>query len=269
MRELRAMDFVLLLLVMLLRQEVAGLKLQHIRVPTYLLSGENAFLECGYDLETEKLYAISWYKDQEEFYKFIARGETNKHSYPVAGVKVDYRHSDDHQVILQNVSLHTSGQYRCEISAEAPSFEAVSGEASMEIIELSQEKPVIVGEEKVYASGDVLALNCTSGKSHPAAQLKWFVNGQQVKPNLEIVFEQHGLYSTISTLLLVLEPGHLVGDKINVRCEATVRSSRADVAQPFIDMRATEVFVQGHASFATPSLCLLAVAVLQRLLLPV
>ncbi|EZA48809.1 hypothetical protein X777_12725 [Ooceraea biroi] len=50
----------------------------------------------------------------------------------------------------------------------------------MEIIELSQEKPVIVGEEKVYASGDVLALNCTSGKSHPAAQLKWFVNGQQV-----------------------------------------------------------------------------------------
>ncbi|XP_011347606.1 uncharacterized protein LOC105285218 isoform X2 [Ooceraea biroi] len=181
MRELRAMDFVLLLLVMLLRQEVAGLKLQHIRVPTYLLSGENAFLECGYDLETEKLYAISWYKDQEEFYKFIARGETNKHSYPVAGVKVDYRHSDDHQVILQNVSLHTSGQYRCEISAEAPSFEAVSGEASMEIIELSQEKPVIVGEEKVYASGDVLALNCTSGKSHPAAQLKWFVNGQQFR----------------------------------------------------------------------------------------
>lgn len=32
----------------------------------------------------------------------------------------------------------------------------------------------------MYASGDVLALNCTSGKSHPAAQLRWFVNGQQV-----------------------------------------------------------------------------------------
>lgn len=33
----------------------------------------------------------------------------------------------------------------------------------------------------MYASGDVLALNCTSGKSRPAAQLKWFVNGQQVR----------------------------------------------------------------------------------------
>jgi hypothetical protein len=45
---------------------------------------------------------------------------------------------------------------------------------------LPQERPIITGEEKVYASGDVLALNCTSGKSHPAAKLRWFVNGQQV-----------------------------------------------------------------------------------------
>ncbi|KAH0945674.1 hypothetical protein HN011_003602, partial [Eciton burchellii] len=153
-----------------------------------------------------------------------------------------YRRSDAYQVLLQNASLHTSGRYKCEVSAEAPGFQVVSGEASMEVIALSQEKPAIVGEEKVYASGDVLALNCSSGRSHPAARLRWFVNGQQVKPDSEAMFEQDGLYSTISSLLLVLESGHLAGDKINVRCEATVRSSRTDIAEPFIDTRDTEVF---------------------------
>lgn len=264
------MDFVLLLLVMLLRQEVAALKLLHIHVPAYTLRGKNVSLECRYDLETEELYTISWYKDQEQFYRYIiSRGSSKKDSYPVAGVKVDKDKSNDHQVVLKNTSLHTSGQYKCEIVAEKPSFQVISGEANMEVIALSQDKPAIVGEEKVYASGDVLALNCTSGKSRPAAQLKWFVNGQQVKPDSEMVFEQHGLYSTISSLMLMLEPGHLTGDKINVRCEATVRSNRTDIAEPFIDTRDTEVFVQGLASFTTASLCLLAAAVLQRLLLPV
>lgn len=42
-----------------------------------------------YDLESEKLYAISWYKDHEEFYRFLPRGEPAKHSYHVEGVKVD------------------------------------------------------------------------------------------------------------------------------------------------------------------------------------
>lgn len=58
---------------------------------------------------------------------------------------------------------------------------------------LPQERPIITGEEKVYASGDVLALNCTSGKSHPAAKLRWFVNGQQVSSivSQRLYFQQH------------------------------------------------------------------------------
>lgn len=46
---------------------------------------------------------------------------------------------------------------------------------------LPQDGPSITGEEKVYATGDVLGLNCTSGKSHPAATLKWFINREQVR----------------------------------------------------------------------------------------
>ncbi|CAL7941225.1 unnamed protein product [Xylocopa violacea] len=259
------MDLTLLLIAVLLGREVAGLKLRRIIVPPYTLRGESALLECRYDLEKDKLYSISWYKDDEEFYRYVPRGEPTKHSYRVEDVKVDHRLSDHQQVLLQDVSLQTSGQYKCEVSAEAPSFNSVSGEAKMEVVVLPQDGPRITGEEKIYATGDVLGMNCTSGKSHPRAILKWFINGKQVKPNTEIMFEQHGLYSVISSLRLQLEPGHIAGDKINVRCEATVQlDSNSDA--PLIETRHTEVFVEGDASVATPSVCLTVASALLLLL---
>jgi len=52
----------------------------------------NAFrlISCfRYDLEIDSLYSISWYKDNEEFYKYIARAEVNRHTHPITGVKID------------------------------------------------------------------------------------------------------------------------------------------------------------------------------------
>nr|XP_012226649.1 PREDICTED: LOW QUALITY PROTEIN: uncharacterized protein LOC105674723 [Linepithema humile] len=234
------MDFVLLLLVILLRQEVAALKLLHVNVPANVFKDTNALLECRYDAEKDGIYGITWYKDHEVFYKYEFN-TAGKYMYTVDGIKVDSVQSDHQQVVLKSVTLRTTGMYKCEVSGEGPSFSSVSGNASMEVIVLPNETPKITGEEKVYASGDVLALNCTSDKSHPAARLKWFVNGQQVKPDSEMFFEQHGLYSTISSLLLELNPSHLVSDKIIVRCEATVRPNYV-IDDRFIDTRDTKVF---------------------------
>lgn len=261
------MDFTLLLLAVLLGQEVAGLKLLRINVPAYTLRGKSALLECKYDLERDKLYAITWYKDHEEFYRYVPRGNPPKHSYRVEGIEVDHVRSDNQKVLLEHASLHTSGQYKCEVSAEAPSFTSVSAEANMEVVVLPQDGPTITGTEKIYATGDVLGLNCTSGKSHPAANLKWFINGAQVKPDSKMLLEEHGLYWVVSSLRLQLEPNHIAGDKINVRCEATLElGSNSDA--PLVETRTTEFFVEGHASVATPSVCLtLASALLLRLML--
>nr|XP_050858400.1 uncharacterized protein LOC127067478 [Vespula vulgaris]XP_050858402.1 uncharacterized protein LOC127067478 [Vespula vulgaris] len=262
------MDLALLLFVVLLRQEVAALKLLRINVPSYTLRGKNALLECRYDLESDKLYSFSWYKDHEEFYRYVPRSEPTQHSYHVEGIKVDHRYSDHRRVQLEDVGLYTSGRYKCEVVAEAPNFNSVIAEANMEVVVLPEESPTITGEEKIYASGDVLALNCTSGRSHPGAHLKWFINGVQVKADSERRHEQHGLISTISSLRLELEPDHLSSEKIKVRCEAVVRSSQ-ETNDSFIDSRATEVFVQGQSSLLRPSACLLVtLLLLQRLLVP-
>jgi hypothetical protein len=45
-----------------------------------------------------------------------------------------------------------------------------------------RDEPKITGEEKIYATGDILALNCTSGFSYPAARLQWFINNVPVSP---------------------------------------------------------------------------------------
>lgn len=46
--------------------------------------------------------------------------------------------------------------------------------------------PVINGEEKQYQIGDILNLNCTSGKSSPRSSLTWYINDEQVSDFLEI-----------------------------------------------------------------------------------
>lgn len=43
----------------------------------------------SYDLESEKLYSVSWYKDNEEFYKYVPSSDRSQHSYQVEGVEVD------------------------------------------------------------------------------------------------------------------------------------------------------------------------------------
>ncbi|XP_046469963.1 uncharacterized protein [Neodiprion pinetum] len=164
--------------------------------------------------------------------------------------------SDSQQVFLRHVSLRTSGLYRCEVSAEAPSFTSVHGDGHMEVISLPQEDPQITGEEKVYASGDILALNCTSSKSFPPARLKWFINGVPARSDYEALIQQHGLVSSVSGLRLEVGPHHLTEGKINVRCEATVQSSRP-IKEPLIDYRKAQVFVQGSAYLPRPCLMLL------------
>lgn len=66
-----------------------GLRLMKVSIPGYKLRGEMAILECDYELDGEILYAVKWYKDNEEFYRFVPKSNPPQHSYKVDGIKVD------------------------------------------------------------------------------------------------------------------------------------------------------------------------------------
>jgi predicted transcriptional regulator len=99
-----------------------SLRLSKLVVPSLKYRGENALLECQYELnnrsvnnryninknhgyerqyrrnnylyedsddEEEVLYSVKWYKDSEEFYRFVPRGNPPQNSYSFDGIKVD------------------------------------------------------------------------------------------------------------------------------------------------------------------------------------
>jgi hypothetical protein len=82
-------------------------------IPSYRFRNENALLECNFQLnrrnddlneqentyifdtnsenddKNEALYSVKWYKDNEEFYRYVPRANPPQNSYKVDGIKVD------------------------------------------------------------------------------------------------------------------------------------------------------------------------------------
>nr|CAH7749726.1 unnamed protein product [Callosobruchus chinensis] len=61
----------------------------------YRAPGELATLRCDYDLGNDTLYAVKWYKDHEEFYRFVPKARPQKNWYKVDGVHVDPNLAND------------------------------------------------------------------------------------------------------------------------------------------------------------------------------
>lgn len=60
-----------------------------ISVPQYRLPGESALLRCDFELKNGSLYSLKWYKDEEEFYRYVPRAKPQINWYEVEGVHVD------------------------------------------------------------------------------------------------------------------------------------------------------------------------------------
>ncbi|KAJ8679209.1 hypothetical protein QAD02_014996, partial [Eretmocerus hayati] len=218
-----------------------ALRLLNVSVPPYLKNGDSPRLECSYDADEDQLYSVSWYKDNEHIYSFSTR-HSKKQVFDIDGVRINARKSNHKDLFLQNVSFNSTGYYACEVNTDSPPFKSVKGEAYMEVIEIPRHKPKITGVERIYTTGDVLSLNCTSDSSHPAAQLQWFINGVPIEPDSETKFvTNRGLYSTRSSLRLELNPLHWTQNSIEIKCSSIVQTSSL-VKQPFRDVKMTEIY---------------------------
>lgn len=154
---------------------VEGLRVTEVVVPPFLVIGQRARLRCHFALEGEVLYSLKWWKDGSQFYQFIPRNDPKMVVFSVAGVTVNAENSNLHEVELVDVQTSSSGQYRCEVVAEAPTFNTHVLSANMTIIDVPDGPPVVRGLAETYREGDVIRLNCTSYRSRPPPRLSWEV----------------------------------------------------------------------------------------------
>lgn len=209
---------------------VSALKLTELKIDKHTVKGNSTVLECKFDLEGETLYAVKWYKDGNEFYRYLPKDDPQIQVFPLPGVNVDVKNSGESQVYLHSLDLSSSGRYRCEVSGEAPSFTTVSEHSDMVTVALPKDGPRITGGKPRYHVGDTVNVNCTSGTSKPAATLQWFINGEQVNssflrgPYKMNYIGREGLETTILGLTFKVQPEHFKSGDMKLKCLATISS---------------------------------------------
>lgn len=71
-----------------------SLELVSLSTPPHLQLGHGSRLRCNYDLHNTSLYSLKWYKDGEEFYRFMPSMDPMIEVFAVPGVSIDVRAHD-------------------------------------------------------------------------------------------------------------------------------------------------------------------------------
>ncbi|GFU53871.1 ig-like domain-containing protein [Trichonephila clavipes] len=111
-----------------------------LEVPQFVISGEETTLTCVFDMEKDTLYSIKWYRDDLEFFRYVPSDKPPNQFFPLQGLNIDLSRSSNGTVFIQDVDVSTAGNYKCEISADQPSFQTVSAEKMLTVIETSNVK---------------------------------------------------------------------------------------------------------------------------------
>ncbi|XP_049272188.1 uncharacterized protein LOC119393397 isoform X1 [Rhipicephalus sanguineus] len=216
----------LLLWIIALVEGISCLRLLEMSAPSAAIHGRGMWLNCSFDLESDELYSVKWYKNDTEFYRYIPRDRPPAQNYDLPGVVVDMSRSREGHVFISSVNLSSEGNYRCEASAEAPSFQTVVGEKEIKVFVIPDYPPKIRGTRAKYEVGERLDVSCRAPYSLPAAKLVWYINDQEVPfsdvRELETLYDSEGLQSSAVLLSFVLQPYHMIGSSLRLKCVSVI-----------------------------------------------
>lgn len=215
-----------LLPLLLSAQGGLSLRIRNFEVPLHVPRGDRAVLKCEFDLQGERLYSVKWYKGGREFFRYVPNERPMKQSYNVTGIEVDHEASTGQQVVLKDVTLATSGRYKCEVLAEAPAFNTLVEYAILTVVAIPKEKPIVQGAQERYRPGDYVRVNCTSAPSKPAATLTWFINDNIVPSEYLVryppIMLPDGLEQSTQGLHFKATHEHFPHNIMSLRCAASI-----------------------------------------------
>ncbi|XP_042229475.1 uncharacterized protein LOC121871322, partial [Homarus americanus] len=164
----------------------SGNLLRGVTVPQYAFAGGQATLSCSYDLRATRLYSLKWYHNGTEFYRYVpTERNTPMNIKPSHKFSVTELFRNDQRVTLSltQLAVSASGQYRCEVIAEHPSFRTEWYRATMTVLREPLSAPVLVGVREVYEPSELIKIGCQPkrpfhGDHQPT--LEWYLQGDQV-----------------------------------------------------------------------------------------
>ncbi|CAH0731439.1 unnamed protein product, partial [Brenthis ino] len=183
-----------------------------ITVPRAVLSGEgqSAVLRCSYDLEGAALYSIRWYRAETEFYRYVPREMPPTMVFPLPGASVDLAQSDHQQVRIVNLNRRLSGDYQCEVSADAPLFHTDIRTAPLTVVDPPFRAPRLTVSHRSYSRGDVIRANCSIDEAYPAPNITWILDDHKIAETVswrtsELDFKERGAFSELELTILEAE----------------------------------------------------------------
>ncbi|XP_017881182.1 uncharacterized protein LOC108625593 [Ceratina calcarata] len=204
---------------------VRGLSNITIDIPLAVAAGTTVNMSCRYDLQSDTLYTVKWYKGPE-FYRYIPKELPPIRVFGDLGAKVIQNRSDAYRVVLKDVQPNNSGKYRCEVSADSPSFNTMTVSTYMYVTDLPKGEPQVRVEKIRYGVGETVRANCTVPSGNPPANVTWTVNGIPVNSssiaNVTDKLGDNQHLMTIASLEFETTQDHFNNGQLHIICHANV-----------------------------------------------
>ncbi|XP_011865479.1 PREDICTED: uncharacterized protein LOC105560730 isoform X2 [Vollenhovia emeryi] len=182
-------------------------------------------MSCRYDLQSDTLYTVKWYKGSE-FFRYVPKELPPIAVFGELGTKVMTNQSDAYRVVLNGVQPNHTGKYRCEVSGDSPSFNTVMVSGYMHVASLPNGRPLLRIEKMRYAVGDTVRGNCTVPSGNPPANVTWTVNGTPVNSStIKFINETVGdnqQHMTVAELDLETMQDSFSNGRLQIVCHANV-----------------------------------------------
>lgn len=69
--------------------DASGLRGLRLAIPEAVQSGETVRLACNYDLQGAFLYSVKWYREDQEFYRYVPKEAPPTRVFPLPGLHID------------------------------------------------------------------------------------------------------------------------------------------------------------------------------------
>ncbi|KAG0430193.1 hypothetical protein HPB47_022929 [Ixodes persulcatus] len=202
------------------------LRLIKVDVPPNALLGGSARLRCRFKLGNTALYSVKWYKEDQEFFRYVPGDHPPKNVFPLKDVTVNVLHCS--RVQLQRMHRVMAVYYIWKSTWERTRRA------------LPKRSPKISGIQKHYEVGDAVDINCYSPESQPVVSFRWFLNEAPAEPpifeisNLATLHE-NGLASSASRLRFIISEDQFLNGSASIKCVAEV---------PDVYMKANETIIR-------------------------